>query len=212
MTIYIDRGRGFLYNAYEVKVMLNLVVFASGNGSTLQAIIDAINNNELSATINLVVSNNKDAFALERAKNNNIDTYIISNKEFQSQDEELYEVLSNYKIDLIVLAGYLKMIGPKLLNKYTIINTHPSLLPKYGGKGMYGMKVHKAVVEAGEKISGVTLHYVNSEYDKGSIIAQTKVDVLPTDTAEDVSAKVQAVEKIQLVNELKKFSLKLNKI
>ena len=187
--------------------MLNLVVFASGNGSTLQAIIDAINNNELSATINLVVSNNKDAFALERAKNNNIDTYIISNKEFQSQDEELYEVLSNYKIDLIVLAGYLKMIGPKLLNKYTIINTHPSLLPKYGGKGMYGMKVHKAVVEAGEKISGVTLHYVNSEYDKGSIIAQTKVDVLPTDTAEDVSAKVQAVEKIQLVNELKKFSL-----
>ena len=192
--------------------MLNLVVFASGNGSTLQAIIDAINNNELSATINLVVSNNKDAFALERAKKNSIDTYIISNKEFQSQDEELYEVLSNYKIDLIVLAGYLKMIGPKLLNKYTIINTHPSLLPKYGGKGMYGMKVHKAVVEAGEKISGVTLHYVNSEYDKGSIIAQTKVDVLPTDTAEDVSAKVQAVEKIQLVNELKKFSLKLNKI
>ena len=187
--------------------MLNLVVFASGNGSTLQAIIDAINNNELSATINLVVSNNKDAFALERAKKNNIDTYIIGNKEFQSQDEELYEVLSNYKIDLIVLAGYLKMIGPKLLNKYTIINTHPSLLPKYGGKGMYGMKVHKAVVEAGEKISGVTLHYVNSEYDKGSIIAQTKVDVLPTDTAEDVSAKVQAVEKIQLVNELKKFSL-----
>lgn len=192
--------------------MLNLVVFASGNGSTLQAIIDAINNNELSATINLVVSNNKDAFALERAKNNNIDTYIISNKEFQSQDEELYEVLSNYKIDLIVLAGYLKMIGPKLLNKYTIINTHPSLLPKYGGKGMYGMKVHKAVVEAGEKISGVTLHYVNSEYDKGSIIAQTKVDVLPTDTAEDVSAKVQAVEKIQLVNELKKFSLKFSRI
>lgn len=192
--------------------MLNLVVFASGNGSTLQAIIDAINNNELSATINLVVSNNKDAFALERAKKNNIDTYIIGNKEFQSQDEELYEVLSIYKIDLIVLAGYLKMIGPKLLNKYTIINTHPSLLPKYGGKGMYGMKVHKAVVEAGEKISGVTLHYVNSEYDKGSIIAQTKVDVLPTDTAEDVSAKVQAVEKIQLVNELKKFSLKFSRI
>ncbi len=192
--------------------MLNLVVFASGNGSTLQAIIDAINNNELSATINLVVSNNKDAFALERAKKNNIDTYIIGNKEFQSQDEELYEVLSNYKIDLIVLAGYLKMIGPKLLNKYTIINTHPSLLPKYGGKGMYGMKVHKAVVEAGEKISGVTLHYVNSEYDKGNIIAQTKVDVLPTDTAEDVSAKVQAVEKIQLVNELKKFSLKFSRI
>lgn len=188
--------------------MLNLIVFASGNGTTLQAIIDAINNNELDAKINLVVSNNKDAYALERAKKDNIATYIIQNKDFNLQDEELCKILSNYKIDLIVLAGYLKMIGPKLLNKYTIINTHPSLLPKYGGKGMYGMKVHKAVVEAGETISGVTLHYVNSEYDKGNIIAQTKVDVLPTDTAEDVSTKVQAVEKIQLVNELKKFAQK----
>ena len=188
--------------------MLNLIVFASGNGTTLQSIIDAINNNELDAKINLVVSNNKDAYALERAKKDNIATYIIQNKDFNLQDEELCKILSNYKIDLIVLAGYLKMIGPKLLNKYTIINTHPSLLPKYGGKGMYGMKVHKAVVEAGETISGVTLHYVNSEYDKGNIIAQTKVDVLPTDTAEDVSTKVQAVEKIQLVNELKKFAQK----
>ena len=188
--------------------MLNLIVFASGNGTTLQSIIDAINNNELDAKINLVVSNNKDSYALERAKKDNIATYIIQNKDFNLQDEELCKILSNYKIDLIVLAGYLKMIGPKLLNKYTIINTHPSLLPKYGGKGMYGMKVHKAVVEAGETISGVTLHYVNSEYDKGNIIAQTKVDVLPTDTAEDVSTKVQAVEKIQLVNELKKFAQK----
>ena len=186
--------------------MLNLVVFASGNGTTLQAIIDSINNNELDAKINLVVSNNKNAYALERAKKDNIETYIIQNKDFNMQDEELNNILSNYKIDLIVLAGYLKMIGPKLLDKYTIINTHPSLLPKFGGKGMYGMKVHQAVVDAKEPVTGVTLHYVNSEYDKGSIIAQSKVEVLPTDTADDVSAKVQAVEKLQLIRELKKFS------
>ena len=188
--------------------MLNLVVFASGNGTTLQAIIDAIKNKELDAKINLVVSNNRNAYALERAKNDNISTYVIQNKDFNLQDEELCTILSSYKIDLIVLAGYLKMVGPKLLDKYIIINTHPSLLPKYGGKGMYGMKVHNAVVQAGETISGVTLHYVNSEYDKGNIIAQTKIDVLSNDTAEDVSAKVQAVEKIQLINELKKFAQK----
>lgn len=191
--------------------MLNLVVFASGNGTTLQAIIDSINNKELDAKINLVVSNNKSAYALERAKKDNIETYIIQTKDFNMQDEELNDILSNYKVDLIVLAGYLKMIGPKLLNKYTIINTHPSLLPKYGGKGMYGMKVHQAVVDAKEPVTGVTLHYVNSEYDKGSIIAQSKVDVLPTDTADDISAKVQAVEKLQLIRELKKFSESLLK-
>ena len=206
MFSLLDISVSFLYNLCEVKVMLNLVVFASGNGTTLQAIIDSINNNELDAKINLVVSNNKNAYALERAKKDNIETYIIQNKDFNMQDEELNNILSNYKIDLIVLAGYLKMIGPKLLDKYTIINTHPSLLPKFGGKGMYGMKVHQAVVDAKEPVTGVTLHYVNSEYDKGSIIAQSKVEVLPTDTADDVSAKVQAVEKLQLIRELKKFS------
>lgn len=183
--------------------MLNLVVFASGNGTTLQAVIDAIKSNKLDAKINLVVSNNKDAYALERAKKVNIPTYVINDP---SNEDELLDVLSNYKIDLILLLGYLKKIGPKLIDSYTIINTHPALLPKFGGKGMYGMNVHKAVVEAKEKTSGVTLHYVNTEYDKGNIIAQTTIDVLPTDTAEDVSAKVQAAEKIQLVNELQKLS------
>lgn len=144
----------------------NLVVFASGNGSTLQAIIDAIQNNKLDAKINLVVSNNKNAYALERASKAGIPTYIISSKKMNDMDNELFEVLNSYDIDLIVLAGYLKMIGPKLLNKYKIINTHPSLLPKFGGKGMHGMHVHQAVIDAKEKVSGVTVHFVNSEYDK----------------------------------------------
>ena len=185
--------------------MYNLVIFASGNGSTLQAIIDSINQNKLEAQINLVVSDNPNAYALKRAEINNINTYIIQNKDFSQRDAELADVLSAYPIDLIVLAGYLKMIGPKLIENYTIINTHPSLLPKYGGKGMHGMHVHEAVIKAKEHYSGATIHFVNQEYDKGTIISQTKVEVLPDDTAETLSAKVQAAEKIQLIKVLNQF-------
>ncbi len=185
--------------------MYNLVIFASGNGSTLQAVIDSINEHKLEAQINLVVSDNPNAYALKRAEINNINTYIIQNKDFSQRDAELANVLSAYPIDLIVLAGYLKMIGPKLIENYTIINTHPSLLPKYGGKGMHGMHVHEAVIKAKEHYSGATIHFVNQEYDKGTIISQTKVEVLPDDTAETLSAKVQAAEKIQLIKVLNQF-------
>ena len=186
--------------------MYNLVVFASGNGTTLQSIIDAIEGQNLIANIALVVSNNPKAYALERAKKANIPTYIIQEKSNEKIDSELEKVLSKIDIDLIVLAGYLKLIGPKLIEKYTIINTHPSLLPKYGGKGMYGMNVHRAVVAAKEEYSGVTLHYVNSEYDRGATIMQTVVKVLPTDTPEDLAARVQTAEKIQLIEVLKSFT------
>ncbi len=186
--------------------MYNLVVFASGNGTTLQAVIDAITQRNLIANISLVVSNNPKAYALERAKKANIPTYVIKEKDNDRIDAELVKVLSKVNVDLIVLAGYLKLIGPKLTQNYTIINTHPSLLPKYGGKGMYGMNVHRAVVEAKEEYSGVTLHYVNNEYDRGNIIMQTVVKVLPTDTPEDLSQRVQAAEKIQLVEVLKSFA------
>lgn len=113
--------------------------------------------------------------------------------------------MSNYTVDLIVLAGYLKLIGNRLINKYTIINTHPSLLPKFGGKGMYGMNVHKAVVEANEEFSGPTVHFVNNYYDEGNIISQTQVKLSSNETPESLSKKVQEVEKIQLINVLKKF-------
>lgn len=176
-----------------------------GNGTTLQAIIDSINNGNLKAKINLVVSDNKDAYALERAKKSNIPTYVIKNKTSEDIDVELSNLLKNYDIDLIVLVGYLKLIGKRLIDNYTIINTHPSLLPKFGGKGMYGMNVHKAVVEAKEKYSGPTVHFVNSNYDEGNIIAQTKLELSPDETPESLSMKVQAVEKIQLINVLKDF-------
>ena len=184
-----------------------------GNGTTLQSVIDNINSGVLDAKINLVVSDNKDAYALERAKISNIPTYIIKNKSLEDVDLELENVLKNYDIDLIVLVGYLKMIGKRLINKYTIINTHPSLLPKFGGKGMYGMNVHRAVVEAKEKISGPTVHFVNDKYDDGNIISQTIVNLDKDETPESLSAKVQAVEKIQLTKVLKDFiDSKKNKV
>lgn len=185
------------------KKLKKLAVLASGNGTTLQAIIDAINNKELDSKINIVISNTEEAYALTRAKEAKIKNYVL--KDYKDENE-LYEVVKENDIDLVVLAGYLKLIPLKVIKEFTIINTHPALLPKFGGKGMYGMNVHRAVVENHEKETGATLHFVNEEYDKGKIIAQTKVRVLKKDTPEDVSAKVQAAEKIQLINVLKDFS------
>ncbi len=185
------------------KKLKKLAVLASGNGTTLQAIIDAIKNKELDSKINIVISNTEDAYALTRAKEAKIKNYVL--KDYKDENE-LYEVLKEADVDLVILAGYLKLIPLKVIKEFTIINTHPALLPKFGGKGMYGMNVHRAVVENHEKVTGATLHFVNEEYDKGKIIAQTKVRVLKKDTPEDVSAKVQAAEKIQLINILKNFS------
>ena len=185
---------------------INLAVFASGSGTTLQAVIDSIETGKLDAKITIVVSNNPDAYALERARKAGIPVYAISSKSTEEIDSELSEVLEDYEIDLIVLAGYLRKIGDKLLEKYRIINTHPSLLPKFGGKGMHGMHVHQAVIDAKESESGVTVHFVNGEYDSGSIIRQTTVPVLETDDAESLSAKVQKAEKIQLIEVLNNFS------
>ena len=176
-----------------------------GNGTTLQSVIDNIENGTLNAKINLVVSDNENAFALERAKKADIPTYIINNKTTEEIDIELENLLKSYEIDLIVLVGYLKLIGKRLVNNYTIINTHPSLLPKFGGKGMYGMNVHRAVVEAKEKISGPTVHFVNDKYDEGNIISQSIIELDENETPESLSAKVQAAEKIQLTNVLKEF-------
>ncbi len=171
----------------------------------MQAIVDNIKSGNLDAKVNLVVSDNENAYVLKRAKENNIPFYIIKGKSCDEIDMELENILKNYDIDLIVLVGYLKMIGKRLIDKYTIINTHPSLLPKFGGKGMYGMNVHRAVVEARENFSGPTVHFVNDKYDEGNIISQTKVKLDKNETPESLSAKVQAVEKIQIINVLKDF-------
>ena len=190
----------------EKKVRKNLAVLASGSGTTLQAIIDAIESNNLDSKIVVVISNNQNAYALDRARKAGIPYFIVDNKSAEENDESLSRLLRAFNVDLIVLAGYLKKIGPRLLEEYVIINTHPSLLPKYGGKGMHGMHVHQAVVDNEEKETGVTVHFVDEHYDHGHIIRQTKVPVYPEDTADDVSARVQAAEKPQLVSVLKDFA------
>ena len=152
------------------------------------------------------ISNKKDCYAIERAKSEKIETYIINKETFEEGDSELKKVLEEAKIDLVVLAGYLKLIGPKVVKSFPIINTHPSLIPKYSGAGMYGMKVHEAVVKNKEKETGVTIHFVNEQFDEGNIIWQTPVPVFDEDTAEEVSHRVQAIEKTQLIYILRAFS------
>lgn len=202
-TVYIKFYRRNLEVKKEVR---RIAVLASGSGTTLQAIIDAIIARTLDIRVVTVVSDKKDAYALRRAEMAGMEKHVLQATTAEERDEELVKVLEKADIDLVVLAGYLKLIGPKVLGKFAVINTHPSLLPKYGGKGMHGMHVHQAVVDNHEKESGVTLHFANSEYDKGQVIWQTHVPVYPEDTADDVSDRVQAAEKTQLVSMLRAFS------
>ena len=174
---------------------MNIAVFASHGGSDLQAIIDGCKSNRIGANVAVVISNNGDSMALQRANNENIPSYHLSARKSGSEEllaEEILEVLAKYQIDMIFLAGYMRMLHISVLEKYNnrIFNIHPALLPKFGGKGMYGMNVHTAVLEANEKETGVTIHRVNAEYDSGEIVAQTTVPVLENDTPEQLGARV----------------------
>ena len=174
---------------------MNIAVFASHGGSDLQAIIDGCKSSLINAEVSVVISNNGDSMALQRAAAEKIPSYHLSAKKSGSEEklaEEILGVLSEYNIDMIFLAGYMRMLYLSVLQNYhnRVFNIHPSLLPKFGGKGMYGINVHNAVIEAHETETGITIHRVNAEYDDGEIIAQTKVPVLPDDTAESLAARV----------------------
>ncbi|MDR1629635.1 MAG: phosphoribosylglycinamide formyltransferase [Oscillospiraceae bacterium] len=187
---------------------MKIAVFASHNGSDLQAIIDACQNGMLNATVEAVISNNSDSKALERAHKANISSYHISAKTCGNEsntDAPILYILQKHQIDLVFLAGYLKKIGDQTLRQYhnRIFNIHPALLPKYGGKGMYGMQVHAAVIHAGESTSGVTIHRVNEEYDAGEIVAQKMIPVSKSDTPESLAKKVLQYEHLFLVDFLK---------
>jgi phosphoribosylglycinamide formyltransferase-1 len=172
----------------------NIAIFASGNGTNAQRLIDHFSKSE-KARIALVVSNNPSAFVLERAKKAGIPALIIDKASF-SASSEVIEKLHGYKTDLIVLAGFLWLIPSNLIEAFPnrIINIHPALLPKFGGKGMYGMNVHSAVCQSGEKETGITIHYVNEHYDSGKIILQERCPVEEGDSPAQVSAKVQQLE------------------
>ncbi len=174
--------------------MKKLAIFASGSGSNAQKITEYFKNNP-SICIDCILSNRKDSYVLERAKQLNIKSFTFDRTDFYDTDKVL-AILEERNIDFIILAGFLWLIPQKIIQKYSnrIINIHPALLPKFGGKGMFGIKVHQAVVDAGEKESGITIHYVNERYDEGATIFQAKCLVDPNDTPENVAEKVHKLE------------------
>ncbi|MBO7469096.1 MAG: phosphoribosylglycinamide formyltransferase [Bacteroidales bacterium] len=173
--------------------MKRLAVFVSGGGTNLQRIAEYFAPNQ-DVEIACVVSNNKDAYANQRAKNLGIPLLLVEKTYFTG--DLFVERMKSLDIDLIVLAGFLWLIPQRLIEAFPnkIINIHPALLPKYGGKGFYGHHVHEAVVAAHEKESGITVHYVNEHYDSGNIIFQAKVALSETDTPDDVAAKIHVLE------------------
>ena len=178
---------------------MRIAIFASGSGSNAEAIIRASREGRLSSEVGLVISNNVNAGVLKRAKALEVNNSVIDPRSFES--EELYitsllSTLDENEIDFIALAGYLKLVQRELIDKYRnkITNIHPALLPSFGGKGFYGMKVHEAVIEAGCKVSGVTIHLVNKKYDRGAIIAQRTLPVLGDDSPESLAERVLKIE------------------
>ena len=174
--------------------MLNIAIFASGGGSNAEAIIGHLKSHS-KLSVNLIVSNRKDAGVLKRANRHGIDTFVFNREEFR-ENKNITAKLTSSKIDLIVLAGFLWLIPKYLIEAFPnkIINIHPALLPKYGGKGMYGHHVHQAVFDNKEKESGMTIHYVNQHYDEGNIILQARCQLFPNDQPEDIARKVLSLE------------------
>ena len=185
--------------------MKQMAVFVSHGGSNLQAIIDGCNQGEINAKVAVVISNNPDAYALRRAKNSGIPGFCLNKKICgTSLGDEMLKLLTEFDVDIVFLAGYLKKLPGKVLQEYRgrVYNIHPSLLPKHGGKGMYGLNVHKAVLEAGEKESGATIHRVEAEYDTGEIMSQRIVQVREDDTPETLAKRVLAAEHELIVETL----------
>ncbi len=189
---------------------LSIAVFVSGGGTNLQSLIDAANQDYFTGKITAVISNNSGAFALERAAKEHIANYHISKKQFPGNEQLVYkikEVLEKHKVNLIVLAGYMKLLPPAIVKQFKnrIINIHPALLPKYGGKGMYGMNVHKAVIESGDNVSGATVHFVDEIFDNGVILIQRTIPVMQEDNAETLAARVLKIEHVILPETVRMF-------
>jgi phosphoribosylglycinamide formyltransferase-1 len=178
------------------KKYVKIAVFVSGGGTNLQALIDACNNGIIkSGKIELVVSSNPNAYALERASRADISTAVVSKKECASQEEfeaRIKKLLTDNEIELIVLAGFMSILSENFTNDYPerIINVHPSLIPSFCGKGFYGLRVHEAALEYGVKVTGATVHFVNEIPDGGKIILQKSVAIKPNDTPEILQRRV----------------------
>ena len=186
--------------------MINVAVFASGEGTNAENLFRYFNNDPR-IKIKLVITNKDDAGVIKRAERYKKNVQIVSKTALDNYSEQLIEFLNVEKIDLIVLAGFLLKIPEAFIKAFPnkIINLHPALLPKYGGKGMYGINVHKAVIENRESESGIAIHFVNEEYDKGKVILQAKCKVETKDTPESLSKKIQQLEFEYLPKAVEKF-------
>jgi phosphoribosylglycinamide formyltransferase-1 len=188
--------------------MFNIAVLVSGNGTNLEAILNAVEKDEIKSKVVLVISDRK-CYGIERAKKRGIETYILDRKAYRDElSDRIYELVK-YRADFIVLAGFLSILKGDILKDYKdrIINLHPSLLPKFGGVGMYGDNVHRAVLDNREKITGCTVHFVDEGVDTGRIILQRTVSVDYEDKIEDIKRKVQREEHIAIVEAIKKLEV-----
>ncbi|WZL73931.1 phosphoribosylglycinamide formyltransferase [Clostridiaceae bacterium 35-E11] len=191
---------------------IKIAVFASGSGTNLQAVIDHIEKGNIYGEIAVILSNKQEAYALERGKKHGIESIYIGRKNVPNEEErnnhKIIEILKSKNIDLIVLAGYMNILGKDLVEEYKhrIINIHPSLIPSFCGKGFYGEKVHKGVLEYGVKITGATVHFVDEGTDTGPVILQKAVEVKDTDTAETLAKRVLEVEHQLLPMAVKLFA------
>lgn len=187
---------------------MRLGFLASHGGTNLQAVLDACANGELTATPAVLVTNNRGAHCITRARSAGVAVHVlngVTHPEPDALDAAMLDALRSSGCEWIVLAGYMKKIGPRVLEAFAgkMINIHPALLPRHGGKGMYGMNVHRAVIEAGDVVSGATVHLVDGEYDEGPVLAQAEVSVLPGDTPETLAARVLKTEHQLLVATLR---------
>jgi phosphoribosylglycinamide formyltransferase-1 len=173
---------------------LRVGVLASGGGTNLQAIIDSCERGEIDGDVVVVISNVHDAFALERARKHGVDVFCFPHEGLSREQHEadIIECLEQHQVNLVCLAGYLRMLTPLMIDKYAgrVINTHPALLPSFGGEGMHGLRVHKAVLDHGCKVSGCTIHVVTAEVDGGPILLQKAVPVLEDDTPETLQGRI----------------------
>lgn len=183
--------------------MKRLAILASYNGSGFSAIYKAILEKELDIEISLVISNNTNAVVLQKAKECTLNNYLVNSKTDENPDEKIYALLKEHNCKYIFLSGYMKKLSPKITNEFKVINSHPSLLPKYGGSGMYGRFVHEAVINNRESESGVTIHEVNEEYDEGKILLQKRLSISEDEDVETLEARVKELESIAIVEALK---------
>jgi len=199
---------------------ISLGILSSHGGTNLQAIIDACESGSLDANVAVVVSNNSKSYSLQRARNSGIPAFHLSSQTHPKKrdlDLVIKGILKKYEVDLIILAGYMKRIGPSVLKAFhnRVINSHPALLPKYGGKGMYGDRVHEAVVKDGSNESGITIHLVDEDYDNGAIVSQKIVVVDPFGGVDSVRDEIQRHEHnfwIETLNKIQKGEIDLDNV